>query len=305
MEGLQRPTSHLIHEFLTTPWALMPDVLAQMRLVLYRWASGVRLSAEEIEAAVGDTSAAAERAQPKPGSVAILPVMGILAQRSHVDASSNFIQGVDPLRRAFRSFVEDASVGAIVLDIDSPGGSVFGVQEFADEILAARGEKKVIAVADSVVGSAAYWIASAAEELVVAPSGQVGSIGVYAAHENVEKHLEELGVEVTLVSAGKYKVEGNPFEALGDEAREQMQRTVDDYYSAFVSAVAKGRGVKTSEVRGGFGEGRMVAAKEAVAGGMADRIGTLDETVARLSASKRAQRPRSRAENQIRLRERA
>lgn len=305
MEGLQRPTSHLIHEFLTTPWALMPDVLAQMRLVLYRWASGVRLSAEEIEAAVGDTSAAAERAQPKPGSVAILPVMGILAQRSHVDASSNFIQGVDPLRRAFRSFVEDASVGAIVLDIDSPGGSVFGVQEFADEILAARGEKKVIAVADSVVGSAAYWIASAAEELVVAPSGQVGSIGVYAAHENVEKHLEELGVEVTLVSAGKYKVEGNPFEALGDEAREQMQRTVDDYYSAFVSAVAKGRGVKTSEVRGGFGEGRMVAAKEAVAGGMADRIGTLDETVARLSASKRAQRPRSRAENAIAVRERA
>jgi ClpP class serine protease len=103
------------------------------------------------------------------------------------------------------------------------------------------------------------------------------------AHQDLSEALKLEGVGVTLISAGKYKTEASPFEPLTEEARAALQKTVNAYYDAFVSAVSKGRDVRASEVRGGFGEGRMVVAKEAVALGMADRIETLDETIDRLA----------------------
>ena len=82
---------------------------------------------------------------------------------------------------AFDRAAADSSIGAIVLNIDSPGGSVYGVEELADKIYKARGTKPVYAVANSLAASAAYWIGSAASQLYVTPSGEVGSIGVLAA----------------------------------------------------------------------------------------------------------------------------
>ncbi|MCC7371633.1 MAG: S49 family peptidase, partial [Chloroflexi bacterium] len=149
--------------------------------------------------------------------------------------------------------------------------------------------------------SAAYWIASSADEIVVTPSGEVGSIGVFTAHEDISAALEAEGVTVTLISAGKYKTEGNPFEPLSEEARGAIQARVDDYYSMFVRAVARGRGVKPADVRGGFGQGRVVGADEAVRLGMADRVGTMAQTVERLAgrrggAGSRAEDERRRFE---------
>jgi ClpP class serine protease len=98
-----------------------------------------------------------------------------------------------------------------------------------------------------------------------------------------------------LISAGKYKVEGNPFEPLSDEARAAFQARVDDYYRMFVDAVARYRGVSAAEVRSGFGEGRVVGAREAVRLGMADRIATLDEALSRLQGSSASKRPGAQA----------
>jgi ClpP class serine protease len=130
--------------------------------------------------------------------------------------------------------------------------------------------------------AAAYWIASAADELVVTPSGQVGSIGVFAAHEDISKAAEMQGVKVTLISAGQYKTEGNPFEPLSAEARAAMQKDVNTFGDMFVNAVARNRGVGAYSVKAGFGQGRMVMAQDAVKASMADRVATLDETLARL-----------------------
>lgn len=304
MEGLPRFNSRLVREFYSTPWAVTPEVLAQMTVIVERWASGTRLSAEDVAEAIGEKRAQqSSRQGPKAGAVAVLPVMGVLAQRTQVTEASEVLQGVTELRQQFRAFVNDDRVGAIVLEVDSPGGSIFGLEEFHAEILSARGEKKVVAVANSFMASAAYWIASAAEEIVVAPGGEVGSIGVLAAHQDRSKALEQLGIDVTLISAGKFKTEGNSFEPLSEEGREHIQALVDEAFDTFVNAVAKGRGVKASTVRGGFGEGRVVTGPTALAEGMADRIDTLDATIARLASSRRAQRPRSRAENELRLRE--
>jgi signal peptide peptidase SppA len=183
---------------------------------------------------------------------------------------------------ALRQLMADDTVGQILIDIDSPGGSVYGVAELADEIQSARAQKPVIAVANSLAASAAYWIGCSASEFYVTPGGEVGSIGVWQAHQDYSKALEESGVKTTLISAGKFKVEGNPYSPLDDEAQSFMQSRVDDYYAAFTKAVARGRGVPIAQVRDGMGQGRVLGADDALAQNMVDGIATFDDVLKKM-----------------------
>jgi capsid assembly protease len=289
----------LIAEFHRTPWAVLPETLAAMQAVLYRWASGVRLSEEEIRAAVGDAPALyvqrRARQQSAPGSIAVLPVYGVLGHRASLveDSSSGVNTSTEVLGSAFRALMADPGIAGIVLDVDSPGGSVYGVEDLAEQIHAARGVKPVAAVANSLAASAAYWIASSAEDLAVTPGGEAGSIGVFAAHSDVSKMLEADGVKTTLVSAGKYKVEGNPYEPLGADAKDFIQSRVDDYYGDFVRAVARNRKDTQTAVREGYGQGRVLGAQAAVKANLADRVATLDQVVADMQAKVRSAGPRA------------
>jgi signal peptide peptidase SppA len=237
--------------------------------------------ATEISAAIGGSTSAAT-------VIAVINVMGIIAQHAHEvdDISGPGGTSTERVAQSLRSALNDPSVKSIVLNIDSPGGNVYGVQELADEIFKARGSKPIVAQVNSLAASAAYWIAAAADEIVVTPSGEVGSIGVYALHQDVSERAKMEGYKFTFVSAGKYKIEGNSLQPLEDEARAAIQEQVNAYYEDFLKAVARGRGVKVSDVRKGFGEGRVVRAGAAVAEGMADRVATLDETLRRLGAAK-------------------
>ena len=140
----------------------------------------------------------------------------------------------------------------------------------------------MVAVANTQMASASYWIASAADEVVVTPSGSVGSIGVLTAHEDLSNALEMAGIRITIIGAGKYKTEANPFEPLSAEARAHMQSQVDSYGKLFFDRVAKNRDVTSHAVRTGFGQGRMVSAHHAPPELMADRVATLDQIVRRL-----------------------
>lgn len=277
----------ILSEYQSTPWAMLPGTLALMHQILGRWASGVRLSAEEIGAAIGmaPAEAAARRerdANAGGGFVAVLPVLGVVSQRASMisDVSSGAGTSTENLRRDLKAAANNPAIKAIVLDIDSPGGSVYGVPEAAADIRAAG--KPVTAVVDSLAASAAYWLASAADEIVITPSGGAGSIGVYAAHVDMSAELEKIGEKVTLISAGRYKTEGNPYEPLSEEARAAMQADVDGYYQQFVGAVANYRGTTPAAVQSGYGEGRVLRADDAVRAGLADRIGTLDQVLADL-----------------------
>jgi signal peptide peptidase SppA len=177
--------------------------------------------------------------------------------------------------------VADKSVEAIVLDVDSPGGSVYGVEELAMKIHAASKQKKIVAVANSMAASAAYWLAAQASELVVTPGGEVGSIGVYMMHRDVSRALDTRGEKVTLVSAGERKTAGHPYGPLEGVALDELQAGVNDYYDKFVRAVARGRNATLTAVREGFGKGGMVRAEGAVKAGMADRVATLDDVLKR------------------------
>jgi ClpP class serine protease len=133
-----------------------------------------------------------------------------------------------------------------------------------------------------MAASAAYWLATQVDELVVTPSGSVGSVGVFAAHEDVSKAEELAGVKVTLISAGPHKTEGNEHEPLSDDARQSIQDFVNAYYAMFTTDVAKGRGTTRALVEANFGGGREVLAADALKAGMVDRVDTLENTVRRL-----------------------
>lgn len=278
------------------PWALLPSAFEILVEIVERRIEGREPDAEEKRAAI---EAARRQAPPvaSPGAIAVLPVYGLLSHRAYLmQEVSATGTSAEMLLQAFSAMVADPRVTGIVLDIDSPGGSVFGTEELCDAIFAARGTKPIVAVANALAGSGAYWIASQADELVVTPSGQVGSIGVYTYHDDVSAFFEREGVKRTLVSAGRNKVEGHPYAPLSEEARGQLQKEVDRYYDRFVRSVARGRRVAL-KVAGGeqFGEGRMFGAEEAVERGMADRVETLQQVLDRLA--KRAATASARAES--------
>jgi len=263
-----------------TPWAILPSTLALILEIVKQRADGNRLTDEEIRERLSNRR---ERSVANSGSVAVLGLYGPIVPRASLFTDVSGATAVQDFQASFREAMEDPAVSAILIDVDSPGGTVDLVPELAAEIRSSRGSKPIVAHANTMAASAAYWIASAADELVVTPSGEVGSIGVYAAHDDISGFQEKTGIKTTLISAGKYKVEHNPFGPLSEEAREEIQKTVNEYYGLFVSAVAKGRGASSEKVRNEFGQGRMKTARDALSAGMVDRIETFDQTLARLS----------------------
>lgn len=275
------------------PWALDAAAFDTMVAVLTRWASGDRLSAEQIARVVaGAPEVAAARRQAQPagaGSVAVIPVFGTIAHRAHMvqNVSSAGGTSTELLGRAIASAADNPDIGAIVLDIDSPGGAVAGTPEVVDRIFEARAKKPIVAVANAQAASAGYWIGSAATEFVASPSAMVGSVGVLAVHEDRSAEHAANGRKFTFIHAGKYKVEGNSAEPLTDDARAQIQSMVDNAYGVMVRGIARNRGVSPDAVRSDYGEGRVFSADDALARGMIDRIATLDETIARLANPRR------------------
>lgn len=267
-----------------TPWAILPAKLHAIVDLVQRHVAGQEPTREFLAAVKREsqpTYEAARRAAAQTGgAVAVIPITGTLIPHGDMIAESSGATSADRIAGDFRAALANPTVGAIVFAIDSPGGSVYGIDELASEIYNARGQKPTVAVASHLAASAAYYLATAAKEVVVSPSAEVGSIGVFTAHEDWSGAYESAGVKTTLISAGKYKVEGNPFQPLTAEGRAAIQSRVDDYYGMFVKAVARGRGVSQTAVREGFGEGRVVGAQEAVKLGMADRIDTLEAVVA-------------------------
>lgn len=233
-------------------------------------------------------SAKAGQLRQVSGGVAVLPIHGPISQRSDIWMEIFGGASTETFGRMFDDALADKAVGAIVLDVDSPGGSVYGTQELAEKILAARGTKPIIAVANSLMASAAYWIGAAADQIVVAPGGEVGSVGVIAIHTDYSGALAKEGIKPTLITAGEHKAESNPYEPLGDEAREEIQRSVNRYYEAFTGSLAKARGVSKAVVKSKFGQGRVMGGEDAIAAGMADRIGTLSDVVGKLAGRSRA-----------------
>lgn len=290
----ERIISYVMH----TPWAILPDKLEAITGLLADRAAGRIFSADDIRARIGGDPQP-QPAASKRGAVAVIPLRGVIAHRMGTLEESSGGMSAERFTKMVQQATADESIGTIVLDVDSPGGTVAGLGEAADAVYAARDTKRVIAVANATCASAAYWIASQAHEIVAIPSAldrSIGSIGVFTVHQDMSAALEKEGVKVTLIKAGKHKAEANPFEPLSDDLKAEIQASVDQAYAAFVKAVARGRGVATSDVKGGYGEGKALSAKDALAAGLVDRIATMDDVIGGLIG--RTSRAGMRAEDE-------
>ena len=251
----------------STPWALEPGRMSALRALVD----------------AGPRSVRASRAPPRRRGVAagtaVLSIVGILDQREGWLTMLGLGVSCDSISAALNDALNDESVRRIVFDIDSPGGSVAGVIELADQIFAARAKKPIVAVANSLAASAAFWLGSQASRMYMSPGAEVGSIGVYVAHEDCSQALADSGVAVTLVSAGRFKTEAHPFGPLDAAAKAFMQTRVNDYHSAFTKAVARGRGVPIDAVRSGMGLGRTLGAAQAMAERMVDGVMSFGEVM--------------------------
>lgn len=279
---------NVVTAFASEAWAMRPDKLEAVASFLVHKAAGGTFTPEEVQARIADRRAM----DPMPmqrgsaSDIVILPVVGVISKR--VNMMSDISGGVstDALAADISAAIADPSVRAIVLDIDSPGGSTFGMQEVAAAIRAARVDKPIVAQINATACSAAYWIASQCSEIVCTPSGEAGSIGVFCVHEDVSAMLEKQGVKPTIVQAGDYKTETSGLRPLSEDAMKALQSRVDGAYTAFVQDVAAGRGVTASHVLDRFGQGRVFSAPDLLERGMIDSIATLDETVARLAGTR-------------------
>lgn len=282
----------LISELLSTPWALRRDVLAGHVQVLARWVSGQSarspLAMDDDGPAGGEGISAFEARRRDAngrvggGGIAVIPVYGTIVQRAGMMTEWCGGSACTQIATALKEAMADETVSQILMEFDSPGGSVYGVDELAAQIYEARKTKPIVGIANSLSASASLYLQSQCSESYVTPGGEAGSIGVWQAHEDWSKAMEEYGVKYTLVSSGKYKVEGNPYEPLSADALAYMQKRCDDYYGAFVHAVARGRGCSVQQVRDGMGEGRVLSAGDAKACNMVDGVATLDDVVRKM-----------------------
>lgn len=284
-------TTHFLAWCLSQPWAMQPERMQAYARLLARRYGGLTPAAggmdeDDYGAPLKPEAAATRRAGPAKGSIAVIPIVGSIMQRA--DAWQCGGATTQQISQQLREANADDTISSILLDIDSPGGSVYGVAELAAEIRASA--KPVTAVANSLAASAAYWLGTAAKEFYVTPGGEVGSIGVWMAHEDWSKALEAEGVAVTLISAGEFKTEGNPYGPLPDSAKAFMQSRTNDYYGMFTRDVAKGRGVTVEAVRGGMGQGRVLGAQAARDEKMVDGIMTFDQVVRHMQKASAAPR---------------
>jgi signal peptide peptidase SppA len=261
-------------------WAIQEEKLREITAFLMLKAEGGSVSPEDLARI---TQKQEREVAQSGGDVAILPVYGTLAQRMSLMGDISGGTSTMQLAAGFRAALADPGVKAIVFDHNSPGGTASGTGELAAEILDSRGAKPIIAQVNSLSASASYWLAAAADEVVVTPGGEAGALGVYRIHEDVSKMLEQKGVKPTVISAdgAPYKTEGMDIAPLSDEARAFNQARVNQVFDRFVRSVADGRNTTLTNVRENFGKGRVFGAEELVSRGMADRIDTLEATLER------------------------
>ncbi|WP_430229302.1 signal peptide peptidase SppA [Nitrosomonas communis] len=269
-----------ITDVLTSPWAIVPEKLLEIHAIYDARVKGERIDLAAVEARIGKPLANENQGYQINNGVAVIPIHGVIAKKMNMfDAISGGVS-TQLVARDIRAAVDDPAVKSILLHIDSPGGTVDGTQTLANLVKEASAIKPVMTFADGVMASAAYWIGSAASEIVSSgDTTQIGSIGVVTTHKDISKAEEKSGVKTTEISAGKYKRIASQFSPLSEEAQAHLQDQVDQLYTIFVDSVAENRDVSSDVVLEQMADGRVFLSKEALKRGMIDHIATFEQTI--------------------------
>jgi signal peptide peptidase SppA len=279
-------------DILTSPWAIMPDKLVEIRAIYETHLRGEKIDIKALEAKLGAPLNNEARGYDVMDGVAVLPIVGVIGKRMNLFSQISGGTSMQLIAQDLARAIEDPSVHSVVLLIDSPGGTVDGTQELAVQVRAAAERKPVVTLADGAMGSAAYWIGSAASEVLISSDTTlVGSIGVVATHKDVSGAEQQAGVKTTEIAAGKYKRVASQYAALSDEGRQTLQDQVDYLYGIFVDSVAAHRGVTVDKVLSDMADGRVFIGQQAVKAGLVDGASTLSALVADLAAGRRGKKP--------------
>tara|TARA_R110002072_G_scaffold298960_1_gene473705 strand:+ start:19469 stop:20845 length:1377 start_codon:yes stop_codon:yes gene_type:complete len=219
-----------------------------------------------------DFGAVLNREDRKPyivdDGVAIINIKGVLEHDSRW--YHTYWTGYDAIRMRFDMALKDPEVRGIVFMVNTPGGEVAGNFDLADHIYSQRGKKPMISVVNESAYSAGYSLASAADKIIVNRTGGVGSIGVITIHFDRSKWMDDVGIKPTIIHAGKFKKDGNPYENLSAESAARIQTRIDGLYTIFVDTVARNRGIKSDAVRDT--QAATYSGEQAVGIGLADSV---------------------------------
>lgn len=267
---MERPPALRALRFVTQAmWAILPESLQLIRDV------AARDHAPDFEAVLAKR---ARQITPDSqsmlrGSTAIVPVQGPIFRYANLFTDLSGATSIEMLAQEFQQAQDHPAVKSIVLWVDSPGGMVNGISEFAAQVKASS--KPVVAYVGGMAASAAYWIASAARSIVVSDTAQLGSIGVVST-----VFIENDNTVVEIVSS---QSPGKRPDVRTEEGRAQLQRNADELAQIFIDTVAANRGVSAEKVMNDFGQGGIVIGRSAVKAGMADRLGALESLIAQLN----------------------
>lgn len=216
------------------------------------------------------------------GRVAILPVVGPIFPRANLMTLSGGAS-VQSLAYDFTTARDSNEVSAIIMEYDTPGGEITGIDDFAKLIYDTRKKKPVVSFIYGMGASAGFWLASAGKEIIIGNTGEAGSIGVVALYSSNKRDREKRGYDdYEIVSSQSPNKRPDPST---DKGRLAIQTTVDQLASVFIGSVAKYRGVSESDVLENYGQGGMFVGQAAVDAGLADRTGTLESVIAELNES--------------------
>lgn len=263
---------NILEAALSAPWLLARQNLEEILAIAAREHEWTPETLEKYRSRPMDRT---ERATRR-GDVAILNIHGTLFKRGNLFVDVCGAMSYEILSRDFQAALDDPAIKAIALNLDSPGGVASGCDEFAQAVFDARGKKPITAYVTGAACSAAYWIASAADKIVLSESSMVGSIGVVM---TIPKSGEKATEIVSSNAPGKRP------DAETDEGRARIQQVVDDLEAVFISAVARNRGVSEDTVKQKFGSGGVEIGAKAVALGMADKVGQFEQVLTELQKS--------------------
>lgn len=215
--------------------------------------------------------------------IGVIQVSGPISFRpSAWDVIFNGAVDLEEVEGAFDLFLESDKIETIIMNFSSPGGDAMGVPELAQKIFEGREKKKIISIADPFSCSASFWLSSAASESYASyNSGIVGSVGAFIMHMEYSKYFEKAGIKPTIIRSTERKAESNPYEALSDSAKSELQETVTQLHNEFESALALFRGVSIDHVSEKFGKGRGIRADKAVSAKMIDGVMSYSDLINR------------------------
>ena len=254
------------------PWAITPSYMEAILDIAQRQNASPEQVAQDLGRPLENTYAVEVR-----DGVAILPVNGPLFRYANLFTDISGATSYDKLAIDFARVMGDDDIRAVLLNIDSPGGEANGVSEFAEQIYQARGTKPIAAYVGGSGDSAAYWLATAADEIIIDETANVGSIGTVIAVTDTRARDEQEGISrLEIVSSQSPNKRPDP---MTDQGRAQFQGWVDQLSDVFIDKVARNRGVSRATVLQDFGQGDILFGAKAVDAGMADRLGSFEETI--------------------------